>query len=204
MNIRDCKIILASASPRRRELLAQVGVDFEVLVSDCDEIVREKEPDKIVMQLSYDKASEVAARVKAEGLRESESENVSAPIIIGADTVVVSNGSILGKPSDWQDAYRMIHGFQGGSHYVYTGVTLIYGDKCRRFAERTRVDVCAMSDEEIWEYIWLGECMDKAGAYGIQGRFAEYVSGIDGDYCNVVGLPVSRLMRELKRLLTEA
>lgn len=193
MNIRESEIILASASPRRRELLEQVGLDFEVIPSKGSEVIRETEPDKIVMQLSGDKAKEVARVVR-------ERKRTDA-VVIGADTVVVNDGRILGKPADGQDAFNMISGLRNGCHYVYTGVTIIYKDICRSFAEKTQVRVCDMSDSEIWEYIGTGECMDKAGAYGIQGRFAEYVTGIDGDYNNVVGLPVARLMSELKDIL---
>lgn len=195
MNIRESEIILASASPRRRELLEQVGLCFDVMPSKGNEIIKETETDRIVMQLSADKAKEVACAVKDSGRADV--------VVIGADTVVVNGGRILGKPSDGQDAFNMISGLRNGCHYVYTGVTIIYKDKCRSFAEKTQVRVCDMSDSEIWEYIDTGECMDKAGAYGIQGRFAEYVTGIDGDYNNVVGLPVARLMSELKDLLKD-
>lgn len=195
MNIREYEIVLASASPRRRELLEQAGFHFDVIPSKGKEIIKETEPDRIVMQLSEDKAEEVAGAVKESGRGDA--------VVIGADTVVVNGGRILGKPSDRQEAFNMISGLRNGCHYVYTGVTIIYKDKRRCFAEKTRVRVCAMSDSEIWEYIDTGECMDKAGAYGIQGRFAEYVTGIDGDYNNVVGLPVARLISELKDLLKD-
>lgn len=192
MNIREAKIILASASPRRRELLAQVGVDFKALPSRGVEVIRETEPDKIVMQLSADKASEVSGVLAEQG--------VVGAVVVGADTVVVCGGKILGKPADRQAAFDMLSGLRNGWHSVYTGVTILYRDIRKSFAEETQVQVCDMSDSEIWEYIATGECMDKAGAYGIQGRFAEYVSGMNGDYNNVVGLPLSRLMRELKAL----
>ncbi|MCM1308325.1 MAG: Maf family protein [Butyrivibrio sp.] len=194
MNIREAKIILASASPRRRELLAQVGMEFEVIPSRGEETIREAEPDKTVMRLSADKAAEVAALLAERGY------DKDGTVVIGADTVVVSGGRILGKPVDVQDAFNMLSELRNGCHYVYTGVTIIYKDTQKSFAEKTRVRVGGMTDSEIWEYIGTGECMDKAGAYGIQGRFAEYVTGIDGDYNNVVGLPVARLMRELKEL----
>lgn len=192
MSVRESRIILASESPRRRELLEQVGLSFEVMPSKGKETIRETEPDRIVMQLSADKAAEVAALLAERG-------NGGA-VVIGADTVVVGMGRILGKPADEQDAFNMLSGLRNGCHYVYTGVTIIYKDRQKSFAEKTQVRVCDMTDSEIWEYIGTGECMDKAGAYGIQGRFAEYVTGIDGDYNNVVGLPVARLMRELKEL----
>lgn len=199
MNTEETRIILASASPRRRELLEQVGVRFEVMPAVGGETIRETEPERIVMQLSFDKAAEVAARLRS---AEAGTAGLKAgdTVIIGADTVVVSDGRILGKPADEGEAFAMLSGLRNSCHYVCTGVTLICGDETRSFAEKTKVFVCDMSDKEILEYIGTGECMDKAGAYGIQGRFARYVSGIEGDYNNVVGLPVSRLLRELKEL----
>ncbi len=194
MNIEETRIILASASPRRRELLEQVGVRFEVMPAVGGETIRETDPERIVMQLSFDKAAEVAARLR------SAEAGLKDTVIIGADTVVVSGGRILGKPADEGEAFAMLSGLRNSCHYVCTGVTLICGDETRSFAEKTKVFVCDMSDKEILEYIGTGECMDKAGAYGIQGRFARYVPGIEGDYNNVVGLPVSRLLRELKEL----
>jgi MAF protein len=122
----------------------------------------------------------------------------------GADTVVAAGDKILGKPKDREDAFRMISGLRNQSHSVYTGVTLVYhgaqGDVISNFACETKVYVYDMTDEEIWSYIETGEPMDKAGAYGIQGRFAEYVSHIEGDYNNVVGLPLSALLQEAKKM----
>ena len=158
MEIDGLDIVLASGSPRRRELLSQVGINFRVVKSDCDEVIREKEPDRIVMQLSADKARNVASRI-----------NDDKALIIGADTVVCCDGEILGKPSDAGDAVRMIRMISGRSHSVFTGVTLIYGDSERRFSEETKVSVLPMSDDEIDAYVKTGEPMDKAGAYGIQG-----------------------------------
>lgn len=181
-------IVLASNSPRRKELLAQIGVEFQVKVSHAEEHVTSTVPSEVVMKLSRDKAMDVALTVDKDTL------------VIGADTVVAANGQILGKPKSREAAYEMIRGFAGGSHSVFTGVTLVCGDRVESFYEETIVHVRDMSDEEIYEYIDLGDCYDKAGAYGIQGFFARYVSGIEGDYFNVVGLPLSRTMYEIKRM----
>ena len=192
MNIREHKIILASASPRRRELLKLADLEFTVQPSTGEEVIKETLPDKVVMQLSKDKAMEIAA-VSEYGT-----------VIIGADTVVAAGDKILGKPKDREDAFKMISGLRNQSHSVYTGVTLVYhgaqGDVISNFACETKVYVYDMTDEEIWSYIETGEPMDKAGAYGIQGRFAEYVSHIEGDYNNVVGLPLSALLQEAKKM----
>lgn len=186
-------IILASASPRRRELLAQIGVDFTVMVSDKEECYKSSKPEEIVEELAFMKAENVASE------RQVSLENT---VIIGADTVVVLNGEILGKPKDEADAYRMLTNLQGRAHEVYTGVAfLIYDTKGKvevlTRAVRTQVYVHEMSPEEIHSYIATGEPMDKAGAYGIQGRFAAHIERIDGDYYNVVGLPVSYVYQVL-------
>lgn len=190
------KTILASASPRRRELLGQIRIEFEVKVSNVEETVTAVEPGRVVEELSRQKAEAVSA-VSEEG-----GEDV---LVVGADTVVVLEGQILGKPSDPEDAAEMLRGLAGNVHEVYTGVTLLYrsGDTVQRkvFHERTKVEFFPMTEEEIQCYVRSGECMDKAGAYGIQGFFARYVSRIEGDYNNVVGLPVGRLYQEAKEWL---
>ena len=183
---KDCRIILASGSPRRRELLTQVGIEFTVDVSDAKEIIREDTPGEIVKQLSHDKALAVKTR------------HGDDELIIAADTVVTLDGEILGKPHDEKEAFDMLRKLSGRNHSVFTGVTLMMGDKEMSFAEETKVNVYELSDEDIDEYIATGDCMDKAGAYGIQGFFAKHVSGIVGDYNNVVGLPVARLVHEMK------
>ncbi len=205
------RIILASQSPRRRELLAQIGVPFTVEVSDTDENVSGMEPAVIVQELARRKALAVAAHHAGETV-----------YVIGADTIVVYEGEILGKPKDPADARRMLRELSGNAHQVYTGVCVLEvpGDEggcCedsdtpqggRRsiretaFAERTDVFVAPLSDAEIDAYIATGEPFDKAGSYGIQGIFARHIEKIDGDYTNVVGLPVGRLWREkLKGIL---
>jgi septum formation protein len=186
MKTQKYKVILASASPRRKEILAKTGIDFEVQVSDCDENTDEKQPDKLVMKLSELKARDVAAK------------NPDA-IIIGSDTVVAHKGHIMGKPADRAEAISMIKSFAGDIHQVYTGVTIIVpNEKTYTYNVCTDVHVLPMTDEEIERYVDTGEPMDKAGAYAIQGLFAPFISKIDGDYYNVVGLPVSSVYEILK------
>lgn len=189
------KIILASASPRRRELLAQIGMEFDVITSSSDEIITKDIPCEIVMELAEGKACEVYDKVVVDS-------GCGEIVVIGADTIVVHNGRIMGKPADEADAVAMLTELCGDVHQVYTGVALMwneYGRKCSHsFYERTDVYVSVASDEEIKAYVDTKDPMDKAGAYGIQGRFAAFIEKIDGDYNNVVGLPVGRVYREMK------
>ena len=191
------KWILASASPRRRELLAQVGLEFEVLVSDADENIEESlSPDELVKRLSLIKAAAVKEELSAKG-----ADGDSA--VIGADTVVFHNGEILGKPKDEEDAFRMLKSLSGDTHSVYTGVTVLLGDETITFANETKVVFDTISDEEIKRYIASKEPMDKAGAYGIQGLGGAFVTSIEGEYANVVGFPIGEfchILRERKLL----
>ena len=182
------KIILASASPRRRELLTQIGLDFEVIVSDAEEVMTSTKPGEVVKELSDCKAMAVELELK---------EEEKDAIVIGADTVVAIGERILGKPKDESEAFEMIWMLQGQTHQVYTGVTLICGEKKVSFYEKSDVTVYPMKDSEIWDYIRTGEPMDKAGAYGIQGYFAKYIREIKGEYTTLVGLPLGRLWQEL-------
>ena len=188
-------IVLASGSPRRKELLAKTGLKFSVVVSGGEEKAETSDPAETVEKLSLDKASAVADLLQAE--KEPQ-------LIIGADTVVACDGEILGKPSDREDAFRMLWKLQGQTHQVYTGVTLLLKKKhtwqAHTFSEKTDVQFYPVSREELLAYIETGEPMDKAGSYGIQGGFGIYVKGICGDYNNVVGRPVGRLVYELKKL----
>ena len=170
------KIILASGSPRRRELLAQIGLDFEVIVSDAEEVMTSTHPGEVV-------------------------KDQNDAVVIGADTVVAQDDRILGKPKDEEDAFQMLHMLQGQTHQVYTGVTLINGEKKISFYEKSDVSVYPMTDDEIWEYIHTGEPMDKAGAYGIQGYFAKYIREVQGEYATIVGLPLGRLWHELTKFM---
>ena len=197
------KIILASGSPRRKELLSQIGLSFTVRVSEADEHTEETKPEKLVCILSERKTLAVWDELTEEEKKES--------ILIGADTVVAVDDRILGKPADETEAFRMIKLLQGRSHQVYTGVTILRqgglqsfedetntcGIQKKQFFEKTDVLVYPMSEEEITAYVKTGEPLDKAGAYGIQGSFAAYIQGINGDYSNVVGLPVGRLYHEI-------
>lgn len=187
------KIILASGSPRRRELLEQIGIPFEVMTSNADEITDAEEPEKIVKELSEMKAQAVFDECIKKG-----GKYLNA-VVIGADTIVYHDGRVLGKPKTREEAKKMIYSLSGKEHCVYTGVTILGCGQPVSFAEKTVVFVYDMSEEEIETYVSTGEPMDKAGAYGIQGRFAAYVSSINGDYNNVVGLPVSRVYKELRK-----
>lgn len=194
------KIILASGSPRRRELLAQIGLEFEIIVSDAPENSKESGPEALVQELSEIKAMAVCDRLIDERMTEDF-------IVIGADTVVAYRGRILGKPTTKEEAKAFLSMIQNDTHEVYTGVTLLKHScgktdmEVKKFCEETKVHFAPMSGMEIDEYISTGDCMDKAGAYGIQGFCARYISGIEGDYNNVVGLPVAHLYAEIKEWL---
>lgn len=191
------KIILASASPRRRELLQQLGLEFEIRPSEAQEKTKSKEPSQIVIELSEIKAQDIYERL-------SEEERASY-MVIGADTVVALNDRIMGKPKDYKEAVQMLLSLQGNTHQVYTGVTLLLRKGPGKvpskisFYEKTDVTMYPVSREEIEVYVSTGEPMDKAGAYGIQGRGAAFIKEIHGDYNNVVGLPIGRLYQEMKR-----
>lgn len=181
-------LILASASPRRRELLSRFGVPFLIDPADGPEIPpADTDPAGTVMALSEAKARHTA-------LRHPED------LVIGADTVVELEGEILGKPRDEEDAFRMLRALSGREHRVYTGVALVRGETSLTEAEMTRVFFRSMTDREIRAYIATGEPMDKAGAYGYQGVAGLFVERIDGDYFNVVGLPLCRLGHMLETM----
>lgn len=192
---------MASASPRRRELLTLAGIKFQVLPADIEETTQSRIPARMVKELSRQKALAVF-----ESFTEEEKERA---LVIGADTLVAIGERVLGKPADEQDAEEMLTLLQGNTHQVYTGVTLIFEERNNRkravrkvsaFVEKTSVTMYPVSSEEIRDYIATGEPMDKAGAYGIQGRCAAWIKRISGDYSNVVGLPVGRLWQELKKM----
>ncbi len=197
------KLILASGSPRRRELLQKAGVSFTVMASDAEERYHASCPSGIVRELSEIKARAVLSKLP---------EDSGLPVIvIGADTVVSVDGKILGKPADEEEALGMIQSIAGRSHEVYTGVTLIEagasmkpdGIRTISFSECTRVHVVPMTEEEIRAYVACGESLDKAGAYAIQGAFGKYIDRFEGDYENVIGLPVARLLEELGKISGE-
>lgn len=182
------KIILASGSPRRCELLRGLNVDFEVIVSDVNEDIYENlSPEDHVMELSLKKAMAVA-------------NNYCNSVVIGADTIVVLNDNIIGKPKDENDAYEILKSLSGKTHKVYTGVSVVAlcDNKIKSFYSVTEVGFNILPHDDIMLYIATGEPMDKAGAYGIQNFGSLLVKYINGDYFNVVGLPVSSLYELLK------
>ena len=188
------KVILGSKSPRRKEILERMGVSFESMVADVNEKVSKKEPGPMVEDL---------ARQKAEKISEMVGVDIDNKIIIiGADTMVFHKGNPLGKPIDEEDAFRMLEEISDDVHEVYTGVYIIIkesGNVVNRisFANQTRVWVNKLSKKQIIDYIASGEAMDKAGAYGIQGRFGIFIKKIEGDYYNVVGLPIAEIYEKL-------
>ena len=202
--------ILASASPRRRELLDQAGFSFGVMPAKKEEQTRQTLPEEIVKELSRQKADEIAERLRAGEQDVLQPVVCGSPfLIIGADTIVASADSILGKPKNEEDAFHILSLLQGHTHQVYTGVAILACEKKEpsitvtktvTFAEKTDVTVCPMTEDEIRSYIRTKDCMDKAGGYGIQGPFAIHIKGIQGDYYNVVGLPIARLYQEVKQM----
>ena len=228
MKMKTRHIYLASASPRRRELLSALGVEFDVMVSTCDEQTTETDPAKLCLELASQKAADVAERIlkqKAAGLSaageagqtaeakqtaeadqapDPEKEDVSEIVVIGADTVVAVEGQILGKPHGRDDLRRMLHLLSGREHQVYTGVCVHFlrsdgTREVRSFTDCTDVGVCELTEEEMEAYLDSKEPYDKAGGYAIQGIFGRYITYTRGDYHNVVGLPVGRLYRECLR-----
>jgi septum formation protein len=178
----ECRVILASASPRRRELLNLVGIPHEVRPANIDETIRHREtPRRHVERLAREKASAIATR----------DQNL---ITIGADTIVVTNRKVLGKPADAAQAAAMLRQLSGREHTVVTAVAVSRGKKLRSAVEEVRVKFRRLRDDEIDAYIATGEPMDKAGAYGIQGFGATIVECINGDYFSVMGLPLARLV----------
>lgn len=197
MTQKDIPMILASASPRRSELMTQAGFTFSVIPSSVEETLIPETPDKIVEDLALQKANDVYKSIK----KEYDSKDF---IVIGADTIVCYNGEILGKPEDEQEAFDMLKLLSDRTHQVYTGVAILYRCEGAKqtyfFNEKTDVTFCSVNDYELKDYIATKDPMDKAGSYGIQGPFAKHIKGIQGDYFNVVGLPISRLYHELKKI----
>ena len=190
----NIKIILASGSPRRKELLAQAGYDFDVCPSLSDEDLEPMAPSEYVMLLAKKKADEVCNRI------------IAQDVVLGADTVVSLNGRILGKPYDYDDAYNTLNSLSDQTHQVYTGVCLIYvngrAKSSSSFYEKTDVTFYPVSHDEIIQYLATNEPFDKAGSYGIQGKGGLFVKGIEGDHNNVVGLPLARVYHELEDLIS--
>jgi septum formation protein len=178
------KLVLASKSPRRSEILRNAGLDFTVRVADADETIPDgTKPQDAVVFLAARKAMAV--------------ERADDELVLGADTVVVLDNKILGKPKDRDDAYNMIKSLSGRVHSVFTGVCAVGNGISLTFAEETRVEFYPLTDEEINEYLDTDEPYDKAGAYGIQGYASKFIRGIEGDYFNVGGLPVSSVYKKI-------
>ena len=182
------RVILASASPRRQELLKNIFEKFDIMPADIDETVDEK--------IAAEKRPELIARKKAEHIAKKHPES----LVIGCDTAVIADNEMLGKPVDKADARRMLRLLSGREHKVITGCCLCFEDREKSFSVTTVVRFYELSDSEIEAYLLTDEWCDKAGAYGIQGKAGLFVEGIDGDYNNVVGLPCARLNREVKSL----
>lgn len=185
------KLILASGSPRRKELLEQVNVHFNIEVSDIvEEVPIGANPEDVVTSLAVQKAQAIA-------------EKFPDDLILGADTIVTYEGKILGKPKGIEDAKEMLTMLSGKEHIVMTGVAIIQGSNVTKFYEATNVSFWELTDQEINDYIASGEPFDKAGAYGIQGLGATLVKRIEGDYFSVVGLPLARVIRELRKITND-
>ena len=181
------RIVLASKSPRRREILAMLGLTFDIVTADTDEHSTLTDPAALVEELALRKGRAVRELLKSRGEWDSDT------LIIASDTVVATDQSILGKPENEQDAARMLGLLEGSTHYVISGIALLYGDKETADHDRTAVHFAPMTKDEIAWYATSGEPLDKAGAYAVQGLASLFIKGLSGDYFNVVGLPVYRL-----------
>lgn len=180
-------LILASASPRRKEIFEKMGFEFAICPSD-------KEPETLI-NLDAKQQTFVSAKIKAEDIFSKNKES----IVIGADTVVSINGSVLGKPKNDEDAFNMLKSLSNKRHEVITSVYVCSKEKCCGFTESTKVDFFDLTDDEIKEYLKSGEHKDKAGSYAIQGLGFRFVKGIFGDYYNVVGFPAAQFLKFLDK-----
>ncbi|MBQ6152455.1 MAG: septum formation inhibitor Maf [Ruminococcus sp.] len=181
------QLILASKSPRREELLKKITDDFEIIVSDVDEV--------LPADITAEEAPVYLAALKANAVAREHPGST----VIGADTVVILDDVILGKPKDEADAFSMLRALSGKTHTVITGCCITDGQREQRFFDSTQVTFYKLSDREIMDYIATGDPMDKAGSYGIQEKATLFVRGIEGDFFNVMGLPIAKLYRELKK-----
>lgn len=198
-------IILASGSPRRREIMDRIGAVYTIIPSDKDEDMSEHNPSILVEGLARMKAGDVASKVLTGLADGTYSDEYGHSVVIGCDTVVAYSDKVLGKPHSDAEAFTMIHDFQGRSHQVYTGVCLVIIEEGRivntiNYHVTTNVNVFPMTDDEINAYIATGETADKAGAYAIQGRFCPFIESIEGDYYNIVGYPISSIYHKLKEI----
>lgn len=185
------KLILASGSQRRKELMQMCGYEFDIVVSDADENIIETKPRELVTKLA-----ELKARSVFEKLQQTEEDYV----VVGSDTVVAFNGEIIGKPTDSRNAAEILKKLSGNTHTVYTGVAVLTKDSVQLDCSTTDVTFATLNDDEIEKYIKTGEPMDKAGAYGIQGPFGMFVERIEGNYFTVIGMPLPMLYNMLKNV----
>ena len=184
----DCEVILASQSPRRKELLSLIFDSFRIKPAQSDEVIDKNTPTDLVPQsLALDKCKEIA-------------KSEPHALVIGCDTAVILGDLIMGKPEDDDDEYSMLSQLSGKTHKVISGVAVYYNGEYTQFSSVTEVTFKSLTEQDIWDYIATGEPSDKAGAYGIQGKGSVLVESINGDYFNVVGLPVSDLATTLKKL----
>lgn len=188
-------IVLASRSPRRREILSALGVEFEILPADADETSAETDPSRLVSELALKKGRATRALLASEGRWND------GVVVIAADTVVAVGGRILGKPENEEEARTMLRSLSGRGHEVMSGIALLTGDREIATSETTGVFFSSLSESDILRYVASGEPMDKAGAYAVQGRASLWIERLDGDYFNVVGLPVHRLNELTKEFL---
>ena len=185
------KLILASGSPRRRELLKMTGLKFDVVTSDADESIPDNTTPGIAALILSERTALAVANL----------EDCKGSVVIGADTIVSLDGKKFGKPKDEDDAFRMLSELSDRTHTVYTGVSIVNSDlTVNKFVEATEVHFYPLSEKQIRDYIATGEYRDKAGGYAIQGGGAVFISGIIGDYYNVMGLPIGRLMQEMSKI----
>lgn len=201
----DYRFVLASGSPRRKQLFEQIGLEFEICPSKKEERITSTVPEKVCVELSGQKAMDVASQIKAYNESHPEITTEQDIIVIGADTIVTIDGEIIGKPKDEEQAAEYLRRLSGNTHSVYTGVTFIFIMKNGKageysFFEKTDVTFISMDEDEIRTYVATGEPMDKAGAYGVQGYASKYVKAINGDFYNVMGLPLSHVYAELRNL----
>jgi len=194
------RIILASASPRRKEILGKLKIPFEVVISNADENIGEKDPETLVKKLALLKADDV--------FKNEEADSAETTIVIGADTVVDVDGKILGKPADKAAARDMLQTISGKKHKVHTGIAVIVktaDGQVNTYSDVVTSGVCVspLTPREIEDYIATGEPFDKAGSYALQGLFAPYIESIEGDYYNIVGLPINALYKILAPILNK-
>ena len=203
---REFRIILASASPRRKQLMEMAHLEFEIWPSETEEVVNTTVPEKICTQLARQKALDVASQIRTYNETHPDLTVETDILVIGADTIVAKDDTVFGKPKDEEDAARMLRSLSGSTHSVFTGVTLVFMNGSGRvgehtFYDETKVTFYPLDEDDISSYIHREDVLDKAGAYGIQSGAAVFVRSIEGDFYNVVGLPIARILDEIKNIL---